>query len=86
MWIYDQTGQAAPLALTALFSSLPQVVLSPIAGSVADRFNRRRIMILADIGAALVMLLAASLIFSERLQIGHIYLQALFGAVFLALQ
>jgi len=86
VWIYDQTGQATPFALTALFSSLPQVLLSPVAGSVADRFNRRRIMVLADTGAAVVTLLAASLIFSESLQIWHIYLLALFGAIFSAFQ
>ncbi|MBC8504940.1 MAG: MFS transporter [Anaerolineales bacterium] len=86
VWIYDQTGQATPFALTALFSSLPQVLLSPIAGSFADRYNRRRIMILADTGAAVVTLMAALLIFSESLQIWHIYLIALFSAIFSAFQ
>ncbi len=86
VWIYDQTGKATPFAITALFSSLPNVLLSPVAGSVADRFNRRRIMILADTGAAMVTLLAASLIFTESLQIWHIYLLALFGSIFSAFQ
>ncbi len=53
VWIYDQTGQATPFALTGLFGSLPGVLLAPVAGVVADRWNRRLIMIVTDTGAAL---------------------------------
>ncbi len=81
-WIFLQTGEATPFALTALFSNLPRVLLSPIAGSVADRYNRRRIMILADSAAALVTLGAAVLLFSGSLQVWHIYVIAFMGSVF----
>ena len=45
VWMFEQTGQATPIALNALFFNLPRVILSPIAGSVADRYNRRMILI-----------------------------------------
>lgn len=48
VWIYVETGQATPFAITALFATLPRVLLSPVAGAFADRYNRRRIMIIAD--------------------------------------
>jgi MFS family permease len=52
VWIFEQTGQATPFALTVLFGSLPSILLSPLAGSLADRWNRKTILLLADGGAA----------------------------------
>lgn len=82
VWIFDRTGQATPFVLTALFSSLPGILLSPIAGATADRWNRRWIMILADTGAALATLFVAIMLVTGRLQIWHIYLSALVSSTF----
>ena len=82
VWIFAQTGKATPFALSALFYNLPRIILSPIAGSVADRFNRRRIMILADSAAAMVTLGGVALLFSGSLQVWHIYLINFLSAVF----
>ncbi|MBN2145788.1 MAG: MFS transporter [Anaerolineales bacterium] len=86
VWIYDQTGQATPFALTVLFGNLPRLLLSPLAGSLADRWNRRWLMILSDTGNALITLAAAVLLFNSTLQIWHIYLIALLGSVCSAFQ
>jgi MFS family permease len=86
VWIFDQTGQALPFALTALFSQLPRVALAPIAGALADRWNRRLVMILADSGAALATLFAAIMLFFFDLQIWHIYLIAFLSSTFGAFQ
>ena len=37
VWLYEQTRQAAPFALTVLLASLPRILLAPLAGSLADR-------------------------------------------------
>jgi MFS transporter, DHA3 family, macrolide efflux protein len=86
VWIFQQTGQATPFALVVLFSSLPRILLSPLAGSLADRWNRRLLMILADAGSALTTLALVILIFSGRLEIWHIYLMALVSSSFTAFQ
>lgn len=86
VWIFQRTGQATPFAITALLSSLPRILLSPVAGSLADRWNRRRLMILADSGDALVTLVAAGLLFTNQLEVWHIYLIALASASFAAFQ
>ena len=86
VWIFTRTGQATPFALTALFANLPRVILSPFAGSIADRYNRRRILILADTGAALVTLGAVLVLFFGDLQVWHIYVIAFMGSVFGAFQ
>jgi DHA3 family macrolide efflux protein-like MFS transporter len=82
VWIYDQTGEATPFAMTILFGSLPSVLLAPIAGVAADRWNRRLIMILTDTGSALLTLLVVYILFFAEggLQIWHIYGVALVGS------
>jgi MFS family permease len=86
VWIYDQTGQATPFALTALFGTLPALVLMPIGGAIADRYNRRLLMIIADTGAAIVTAIIAVMLFIGDLQIWHIYILAVFGSIFSAFQ
>lgn len=53
--LYERTGSAAALGLTGLAQFLPVLVLSLPAGHAADRFNRKRLFI-----AAQVLLAAAS--------------------------
>ena len=48
VWIFEQTGQATPFALTGLFAILPRVILSPVAGALSDRWNRKKIMLISD--------------------------------------
>ncbi len=86
VWIYQQTGQATPFAITVLFGSLPAVILGPVAGAVADRFNRKWVMLLADTGSALVTLAAFFLYISGTLEIWNIYIIALVGSIFGAFQ
>jgi MFS family permease len=86
VWIYDQTGRVTPLALTFLFASLPNILLQPIAGAFADRYSRKKLMMLADTGDALVTGAAALLLFFGSLQIWHIYLFAFFSSAFSAFQ
>ena len=74
VWVYSETGQATPFAINALAFNLPRILFAPIAGSIADRFNRKRIMILADTAAAVITAGLAVLIFTDQLQIWHIYI------------
>lgn len=86
VWIYDQTKQATPFAITVLLGTIPRVLLLPIAGSIADRFNRRFIMIAADTLNALLSLIIFLLLSAGSLQLWHIYMIALFESVFAAFQ
>jgi DHA3 family macrolide efflux protein-like MFS transporter len=86
VWIFEQTRQATPFALTVLFANLPRILLSPVAGVVADRWNRRWVMILADTGNALVTAATFLLLLFGDLQVWHIYLIALTSSIFAAFQ
>ena len=82
VWVFEQTRQATPFALAMLSASLPRVLLAPLAGVVADRWNRRWVMIVADCGAALTTLSAFFLFATGNLQVWHIYPIALLGSIF----
>jgi MFS family permease len=86
VWTFEQTGRATPFALTILFANLPRILLLPVAGSLADRWNRRRVMILSDAGNAAVTVSVFVLLQFGSLQFWHIYLIAALGSVFSAFQ
>lgn len=86
VWIYQQTGQATPFAIAAFLSSVPRIVLSPIAGPLVDRWDRRKVMIAADSAAALGTLGITLLLFFGSLQIWQIYLLIFFSSCFGAFQ
>ena len=86
VWTFEQTGRATPFALTILFANLPRILLLPVAGSLADRWNRRRVMILSDFGNAVVTVSVFVLLQFGSLQFWHIYLIATLGSVFSAFQ
>lgn len=47
-WLTATTGSATVLATAALIGLLPQVLLGPFIGALVDRWNRKRIMLIAD--------------------------------------
>jgi len=81
VWIFQQTGEATPFAITVLLGSLPRLLLLPAAGVLADRWNRRLLMILADAGSALATLAIVLLLSAGQLQVWHIYLLVVLSSV-----
>jgi MFS transporter, DHA3 family, macrolide efflux protein len=86
VWIYDQTKQATPFAIIVLLGNLPRILLLPFAGSIADRFNRRKIMILSDSMTALMTLAIFILLSMGNLQLWYIYITAVLMSIFSAFQ
>ena len=86
VWIFEQTGSATQFALIGLFAVLPRVILSPLAGTIVDRWDRRRAMIVSDAGAGFSTLVLVLLLFANRLEIWHIYLIVGTSAAFSTVQ
>jgi DHA3 family macrolide efflux protein-like MFS transporter len=82
-WLTDQTGSATILAVSSLVALLPQALLGPFIGALVDRWNRKRVMLIADSTIAVLTLLLAVLYAMEIVQIWHIlivqFLRALGG-------
>ena len=81
VWVYLETGSVTRLALVSLAFALPSVLLSPIAGALVDRWDRRLTMLGADLLAGVATLVIAVLYFTGRLEIWHLYLLAGAGAL-----
>ncbi|NJO96787.1 MAG: MFS transporter [Pleurocapsa sp. CRU_1_2] len=77
-WILDQTyqdtGTITQFALTILFMYLPKVIISPLAGVLVDRWNRRFTMIMSDLGTGLITLAILALVWTNNLAVWQIYL------------
>lgn len=86
IWAYQETGQATTLALMQLAYWGPTVFLSPLAGALVDRWNRKRVMMLSDLGAGVATAALATLHLTGSLEIWHIYAVAVFGSAFQAFQ
>jgi DHA3 family macrolide efflux protein-like MFS transporter len=72
-WLTETTGSATVLALATMVALLPQVFVSPFAGALVDRWNRRMVMIVADSVIALATVVLAVLYALNAVQVWHIY-------------
>jgi MFS transporter, DHA3 family, macrolide efflux protein len=73
-----QTGSATVLATASLAGLLPNVILGPFIGTLVDRWDRRRIMLVSDTIISLVTVGLAVLFAQGTVELWHIY-----GALFI---
>src|SRR5574339_367295 len=53
IWVFEKTGSATALGLMQVFFITPFLIISPIAGVMVDRHNRKLMMMISDLGAGL---------------------------------
>ncbi|WP_099469285.1 MFS transporter [Konateibacter massiliensis] len=63
VYVFEQTGRVSSMALVTLLAFMPSLLLSAVAGVLADRYDRRLLMVLGDSlsGAGLVFILICML-------------------------
>jgi MFS family permease len=86
IWAYQETGQATALALMVFFGFTPGVLLSPVAGALVDRWNRKLVMMLSDLGTGISTIAVLLLYNGGHLEIWHLYVAGFFAGVFQAFQ
>lgn len=59
VWVYQQTQSTTLFALMTALNVIPVILLSPLAGSLADRWNRRNAMLLGDLGSGICTMILA---------------------------
>ncbi|MBR0268136.1 MAG: MFS transporter [Clostridia bacterium] len=74
IWVYSRKGTASSVALLTVCTFLPTIFFRFLAGSVVDRRNKKRIMLIADLLAACGSLAVLVLHSAEVLQIWHLYI------------
>ncbi len=80
-WLTQKTGSATVLAGGTIAAVLPGVVVGPFAGTLVDRWNRRRVMMAADSMIAVVAVGLALLFWTGTIQVWHIYAALLIRSV-----
>jgi DHA3 family macrolide efflux protein-like MFS transporter len=73
-WLTTKTGSASILATAALIGLFPQVAFGPVIGALVDRWNRKRVMLVADTVVALASLALALLFFAGITRTHHVFL------------
>ncbi|HZQ06216.1 MAG TPA: MFS transporter [Anaerolineae bacterium] len=75
--VWELSGSAAALGVVASFATLPLLILAPFTGTIADRFDRRRLLIGTQISAMLLAFILAVLVQTKLVQLWHVYILAL---------
>ena len=84
--IYELTDSALQLGLVRGVQAIPTLLLSPVAGSTADRYSRKMQIMIAQVVDGLMLALLAVLIFIGRVEPWHVYVTAFGMAVVQAFQ
>ncbi len=82
VWAYQQAGSVTDFAMIALAASLPAALLSPIAGTIVDAYNRKTILLVGQTVAILLTASLASLYWLDMLKVWHIVLLSALSAIF----
>jgi MFS family permease len=86
LWAYRTTGLATALSMVAFFNFAPMIIMSPIAGVLVDRWNRKWTMALSDLASATATLAILLLFLTGHLQLWHLYVTGALSAVFQTFQ
>ena len=86
VWVFEATGSITQFTLITFTGSLPGLLISPIAGALIDRWDRRLLLIYTDLFAAAAILVIASLHWGSGLEIWHIYIYMVVTSVLDAFQ
>lgn len=85
VYVYQKTGMASHVAMVTLLSFLPTLLLSAPAGVLADRYDRRLIMILGDGLSALGPLFILLCMLYKDVQLWQIYVGVTISSIFFSL-
>jgi DHA3 family macrolide efflux protein-like MFS transporter len=82
VWVLQKTGEITKYALISMFFVLPGVLLGPLAGTLVDRWDRRKAMLISDLGAGISTLSIAIVYLLGGLQIWYIYVAVFVSGAF----
>ena len=78
IWVFEKTGSATALGLMQVFFITPFLLISPIAGVMIDRHNRKLMMMISDLMAGAATVAILSLQAFGVLEVWHLYAAAIF--------
>ena len=85
VYVFQQTGKASVMALVTLLAFMPSLLLSPVAGVLADRYDRRLLMVLGDSLSALGLVFILICMLGGEAQLWQISVGVTISSVFSSL-
>ena len=85
VYIYGKTGSVSYVSLITLLSFMPSIILSPIGGLLADRYDRRLLMIIGDLFSGLGLVYILWNIQAGEKSIVPIFVGITFSSIFTSL-
>jgi MFS transporter, DHA3 family, macrolide efflux protein len=86
VWVYQSTGSVTRFGLLTFCATMPTILVSPIVGTLVDRWDRRWAMILANMGSGLAWVALALLFWKGSVQYWQLGLVVAANSCFAALQ
>ncbi|NSW52065.1 MAG: MFS transporter [Anaerolineae bacterium] len=81
IWMYQQTRSTTAMALMQVCFILPFLLLSPIAGAMVDRYNRKLMMMVSDLTAVLSTAGILVLYATGNLEFWHMYIASVINGL-----
>ncbi len=81
IWMYQQTQSATALALMQVAFITPFLLLSPIAGVMVDRYNRKLMMMVSDLAAGLATMTLLVLFATGHMQFWFLYVAQVLNGI-----
>ncbi|MCJ7434314.1 MAG: MFS transporter [Anaerolineales bacterium] len=78
IWVFQKTGSVTALGLMQVFFITPFLLISPIAGVMVDRYDRKTMMMISDLVAGLATVVILILQAMGILHVWHLYVAAIF--------
>jgi MFS family permease len=78
IWVFEITGSATALGLMQVFFITPLLIVTPFAGVMVDRHNRKLMMMVSDLTAGVATISILILQALGALEVWHLYAAAVF--------
>lgn len=85
IYVFEQTGKASAMALVTLLAFMPSLLLSPVAGVLVDRYDRRLLMVLGDGLSAIGLIFILICMLSGEAQLWQICVGVTISSIFSSL-
>ncbi len=86
IFMFTETGSATALGLMQVFFITPFLLISPFAGVLVDRHNRKLMMMVSDLGAGIATIIILILQAAGMLEFWHLYFASVIYGLGMAFQ
>ncbi|MNW31319.1 enterobactin exporter EntS [compost metagenome] len=85
VYVFQMTHSATAVSLVTLCAFLPIILLAPVGGVLADRFDRRLMMLIGDGGSVLGLLYILLIMMIGHMEVWHICIGVALSSIFASL-